>query len=616
MPTLPGLLLLLCICSVFCHAFAGYEYESFTLKQSTMSDNTTAPALDNTSLPVCPLNVAPRALAQQSDSEESIKKTRQSSRLPTEDLKLLMAVFKSSARNALTTITEQVQQALHATTTRAQQVDYGLFFQHTKDHILRTGGNVLKRHVRPIGYGIRRMVWPLVYGFDDKKDELLQWLQDVGTHPQLEWYIFTTRLTDHWTHLSHRLGIDVFVRHLRQRLSAYAPAPPFSHLDDLFKTMLETDHHSKFYRQQMAHYYQYLSPQDQERVRYSKREFTQWAKDSALKTHDFVIVTQQDWIHLMQSLYYDMELMLECLSLPPPTHVVASDQCLPHNRRQAWLLLSPPTSTVSTSADDDGAHHYTKTSPSSSKRQRYEWMYQLEQIHRELETTMNCICPPQDLHHQHSHDDQQTFAHKRIDGAPSSSPRRSHVPNNLESIEMLANLKKSMLRRFTRLDKELYRDFYAATPPTPHQPMHYIYDRLRENVSAMNKSTYDSYLTRLILSWTSMMATTLDTANSVADDLSWLLLHTKQQDAGSMALIWASAQRKMEKNNAQLINQWEVIFTDLDHDLQAAWTDMLALVDQSHRSSFERVQTFWSQNKARLATFFSSLFPTTGLENP
>jgi hypothetical protein len=381
--------------------------------------------------------------------------------------------------------------------------------------------------------------------------------------------------------------------------------------------MLETDHHSKFYRQQMAQYYQYLSPQDQERVRYSKREFTQWAKDSALKTHDFVIMTQQDWIHLMQSLYYDMETMLECLSLPPPTHVVASDQCLPHNRRQSWLLLSPPTSTVSTS--DEGSHHHTKPSPSSSKRQRYEWMYQLEQVHRELETTMNCICPPQDLHQQHHHD-QQTFAHKRIDGSPSSSSsshRHGQVINNLESIETLANLKKSMLRRFARLDKELYRNFYAATPPTPHQPMHYIYDRLRENVSAMNKSSYDSYLTRLILSWTSMMATTLDTANSVADDLSWLLLHKQHDATHSMALIWASAQRKMEKNNAQLINQWEAIFTDLDHDLQAPWMDMLDLVDQSHRSSFERVKTFWSQNKSRLATFFSSLFPTTtGLDNP
>ncbi|CAO3599654.1 unnamed protein product [Absidia cylindrospora] len=651
MPTLRLLFLLLFTCVVFGHVIKRPLYESFTPTHQHVNDNKT---IDGANLPVCPLDGS----SSQRHTHDNSQSTKPFSRLSDSKMPHLIASLKTLTLATLEQTTEHLYHTLNMAKKMVLDVEYAHYIKQLKDCIHRIGDGLMRAYVRPLIYGVRRTVWPLVYGLNDRKDDMIQLAEDIYVNPGLEWHIFTTRMTGYWMNLCRHLGVDSSIRHLRQqimkRLSSSSStaktaenAPPFSHLDDLFKTMLETDYHSKFYRQQMAQYYQWLSPQDQARVLYSKREFIQWAKDGASRTHEFVIQTQQDWIQLMQSLYHDMEIMLNCLSLPPPTTFVMTMDCSPKNRRQALLLLSPTANTKT-----DRAHTGTG---SSSKRQRYQWMFELEQIHRELKTTIDCICPRQlngddgpttntRSRHQQQHRQQRvliegTFPHTTDHGQQQHQSERTA---NLDSVDMLADLKKTMKRRYARLDKELHRQFFMATPPHSHQPMHYIYERLRENVSAMNKSTYDNYLTQLILSWTSMMANTLDMANSVADDMSWLLrkqqqqqqenssttstrgtttetpinsnpgndkdTHLYEQHAGSMELIWTSAQRKMERNNHQLINQWELIFTDMDQELQAAWLYMLDMVEETHQSSFERVKTFWYHNKARLSTFFSSLF--------
>ncbi|ORZ09179.1 hypothetical protein BCR42DRAFT_423897, partial [Absidia repens] len=653
MPTLRLLFILLFTCVVFGHIIKRPSYESFTPAHLHINDNKT---IDEANLPVCPLD----ASTSQRHAHDDIQSTTPLSRLADSKLPHLIASLKSSTLAVLEQTTEKLHHTLNMTKKMVLEVEYAHYIKQVTDYTHRIGDGLMRVYVRPLTYGIRRAVWPLVYGLNDRKDDMIQLVDDIYVNPGLEWHIFTTRMTGYWMNLCRHLGIDSSIRHLRQqilkRLSSSSTAktaenmPPFSHLDDLFKTMLETDYHSKFYRQQMAQYYQWLSPQDQARVLYSKREFIHWAKDGASKTHEFVIQTQQDWIQLMQSLYHDMEIMLNCLSLPPPTTFVMTMDCSPKNRRQALLLLSPTTTPTT---NTKGSHHiktdHGRTGTgSSSKRQRYQWMFELEQIHRELKTTIDCICPRQlnndDDPTANTHNRHQQQRHQQrvlIDGAftHTTDHEQQHQNNptaNLDSIDMLADLKKTMKRRYARLDKELHRLFFKATPPHDHQPMHYIYERLRENVSAMNKSTYDNYLTQLILSWTSMMANTLDMANSVADDMSWLLRKQQensttstrvttetpnsnshgndkdtriyQQHEGSMELIWTSAQRKMERNNHQLINQWELIFTDMDQELQAAWLDMLDMVEETHQSSFERVKNFWYYNKVRLSNFFSSLF--------
>ncbi|KAI8081500.1 uncharacterized protein BX664DRAFT_340541 [Halteromyces radiatus] len=650
------LLFLYLTSSVLC-CNVDYEYNFLTTTQPSTVDNKTI----DIHL-YCSIDDLPPPTSRQQPIYAHTTTAKARSRLHMPSSKFILEMIhrlQVSTKQKLATAAQQMHHLLNVVQQRLHQVEYDRFITGTVVRFYQSTGYMIRTHLQPTMYEIRHKLWPLMYGLNDRKEDMVQFLEDIYTHPALEWHIFSSKLTGQLRLFMRHLGMDSFLQHIHQqllrllsnslfstRINSSNSSPPFSNLDDLFKDMLETDYHGKFYKQQMARYYQQMSPQEQTQVLYSKRDFTQWVKDGASQTHNFVVQTQQDWIQLMQSLYHDMESMLDCLSLPPPDSLMTTIDCSPKIRRQALLLLSPPSSATSSilTTDSTGSSSTSSRqiqSTTSTTRQRYEWIFELEQIYQELEITIECICPSN--HHQHS---DQTFHPSSSPFSKSSTPhiikykqnhpqqqqqqrqqqqqqdeqqyQENHTTHRQLSIDMLANLKKTMMRRFARLDKELHRQFFAATPPRKHQPMHSIYNRLRENVSAMNKSTYDKYLNQLILSWTAMMANTLDMANSVADDLIWL--QRKKDDnrtnnvyAESIELIWTSAQRKMDKNNEQLINQWELIFIDLDHDLQLAWLEMLDMVDETHRSSLERVKSFWLHNKARLSHFFSSLFQPTHL---
>ncbi|KAI8071785.1 hypothetical protein BC940DRAFT_293723 [Gongronella butleri] len=539
-------------------------------------------------------------------------------------------------------------------------------------------------HVRPLTYRAQRAIYASLGHVGHVKDHWLQYVDDVITAPGLEWHLLSSNVSRRWMTLCHHMGIDAYVRHIYHRVMSLFvsdgigaighmgnpndASDAFATLDSIFQDMVTTDFHGVFYKKQMTHYYQSLSAHDQHLVQYSKRDFVDWANQGAARTHQFVVQTQQDWISLMHELYDKLEAMLDCLAatnaaangqqaLPTPS---ASFRCSANQRQQALLLLT--------------------THMHQQPRSRYEWMYELDQIYAEIEKTIDCVCPSAHKkkkipHHDAPHvvttttapdDAEPTTAAASITATSASmspstpSPTTATTNKELQkllaaqktdlmrarapvrgddayqptrqSVDLLMHLKKSMIQRFHRMEKHLHRQLYAAVPPRRQQPIHFIYERLWENVSALNKATYEKYLMQLILSWTNMMANTLDMVNTVADDLAWIAqkqqrhpLNTStnhvdhENDHGhdndrhhhdeAMALIWTSAQRKMEKNNRQLVNQWEMIFLDMDHELQAAWNNVLDMVDVSHRSSYERVRTFWRDNKSRLQHLFSSLFP-------
>ncbi|ORX62352.1 hypothetical protein DM01DRAFT_1331788 [Hesseltinella vesiculosa] len=596
----------------------------------------------------------------------------------------MINLAKSSAQTALDACMRTSTHCAHAIHhTLIVDWDVPGLVQSTWENTADACSALSQTYLRPLTYNLHRSLHAGLGSWLEKKDDLLQYLDDVRASPALELHLISSSLTRRWMILCHHIGIDAYLRHVYRQVTALFDADgigslgnlghskkpsssalatsttdAFSALDGIFQDMVTTDFHGVFYKQQMTRYYQSLSSHEQHLVSYSKRDFIDWATHGAARTHQFVVQTQHDWIELVHGLYDTLESMLDCLSSTSSNNdlpsSLASFRCSPTQRHQAMLLLATHTN--------------------QPPRSRYEWMYELDQLYTEVENSIDCICPrsasrkrilptasahspstpttmdldddflldlaspassdqagddldargdhPKPNHHGHFkrllHNHKTTSLIRR----PADLPYHPSRP----SVDQLLHLKNNMLKRFHRLEKLLHRQLFNAVPPRRQQPMHFLYERLWENVAALNKATYDNYLTQLILSWTNMMANTLDMVNTVADDLNWVaqqqaLFNDSQprpdDHEHTLALIWTSARRKMEKNNLQLINQWEMIFMDMDHELQTAWSDMLAMVDVSHRSSFERVQTFWRHNKARLQHIFSSLFTTpTSLSHP
>ncbi|CAO3614301.1 unnamed protein product [Cunninghamella echinulata] len=491
-----------------------------------------------------------------------------------------------------------------------------------------------------INLNVHTTIWSWMDNVDETKENIIQTLEDIYLSPALEWHLIWNKMNRKWMTFCRYLGVDSHVRHLYRKLikpQGSTATTAHSHLDDIFKDMLETEYHSQFYQQQMTNYFQSLPYEEQINVQYSKRDFIQWVKDGEFIWHEFVDQMQHEWIILMQSLYQDFEKIIHCLFSSPP-NTLNKISCSFKQGRGLSLYTSPTTTTKQQQKNKKDAYHL----------HLHFWQHELLTLSKELEKTAKCICShtydstiPSNNVQQHSNIKMKTTKTPIHQQTPILSKNQKipfqqqkeeeqqiskYLPNNhsflkkhpiQEVIDTLTRLQKEKSKQFTRIDKHLQRQLFELTPPRSHQPIHLFYERLRDNVSAKNKSTFHKYLTQLLYSWNFIMSNTLDITTTIIDDLKWLQEKqqlekstslNQEQFKESLELLWASSRRKLEKNNIQLVQQWETIFINMDHEIQEAWDDMLVMVDSSHRSSFEKVKQFWSENKSRLSKFFSNIF--------
>lgn len=548
-----------------------------------------------------------------------------------------------------------------------ERIKSNQFVSNNIDYIYINVIQPVSNTVQSINMKIKNRNWLVMDNMNETKEKILQTLEDIYLSPSLEWHLFLNKVNKKWMTFCRFLGIDSHVRHLHRELflKKQVITTSHSHLDDIFKDMVETDYHSQFYQQQMTNYFKSLNSEQQTQVHYSKRDFIQWVKDGESMWHDFVDQMQHEWILLMQILYQDFEKMVHCLFSTPPT-TMNKITCSFKNGKGLSLLNSAASTTT--------RKFYEEQRQKNNKKNQHHlhlhfWQHELLMLSKELEKTAKCIC-------SHTHDSPilsttttttSSFSnmgnsdHLNIKSTATSknaiyeqtSPNLSeedkiasqkviskYVPKQYlflkkhpiqEVIDALTKLQKEKNKQFTRIDKHLQRLLFEMTPPRSHQPIHLFYERLRDNASAMNKSTFNKYIAQLLYSWNSIISTTLDITTTMIDDLKWLqekqLLERKSSSINynqqqqedqfkeTLELIWTSSKRKLDKNNLQVIQHWESIFINMDLEIQEAWDNMLVMVDSSHRSTFQKVKQFWSDNKSRLSNFFTNIFYYSTMEH-
>ncbi|CAO3630149.1 unnamed protein product [Cunninghamella blakesleeana] len=517
---------------------------------------------------------------------------------------------------------------------------------------------------------VKSTSWEIMDTIDETKEKMAQAYEDFNRYPSLEWHLFLNKVNkilmnfvrylagEHyaqsfewksflknanmkWSSFCHSLGVgdrapylchDLFLRN-----QPFIENPYF-HFDYLFQDALEIDHHSRFYQQQMTGYFNSIGDLEHMILKYSKYKFNLWAKRGKSLWHDFADEMQRDWAMLIPILYKDFEKIGHCLLSPLPTTINKVDRYF--KNENGLTIIDPKAFNFSRQFYQEQRQRYNKKN--QNRLHLRLWQHELLTLSEELDKTIRLVCyPPRnpsgtikrrsknEVYQKLSLRNNKMKSQKAISKYVSKRKLNLNLKGPIqEIIDELTKLQKHQSKQFITIDKRLRRTLFNTLPPSPNQPMHLFYERLRDNASARTRSTFNKYMYQLLYSWNSIISTTLDITDNMIDDLKWIrekqLLEKKSSNTTmnfnqhqqkqhdhfktELELIWTKSKEKLYNNNLQVVQLWESIFINMDIEMQEAWEDMLVIVNESHQlTTLEIVKRYLAEKKIYLSNFFTKI---------
>ncbi|CAO3648198.1 unnamed protein product [Cunninghamella blakesleeana] len=461
----------------------------------------------------------------------------------------------------------------------------------------------LTNNIQPINMNIKIRKWQII-NLNKSKERFLQYLEDIYLSPSLEWHLLFKKVNKKWSSYCDYVGVHSnfchFYRVLILRKQQFVTKQS-SYIDGLFQDFPGTKAYDQFYQEQMSKYFKSLDFANKMHATHSKLNFIQWANDSKIMLHEFVDQMQEEWMESMKILYKDVEAMINDRFTSSSPTSIEHINCSFKNE----IVLKRWQSKSSTW--DQLYDKYKQENNKKSNQYYYldNWKHELLKLSKALDNAATCFYSPVPKSSRPS-SNLTTIASKEVS---------IHVEQNLklkmhpiqDVINSFTKLQQFYNKQFIRVDKHLHRLLFKTLPPNSQLPMHLIYERLRDGISAKSKQAFHKYNHQLLYSWNSIISSYLEITVNLINDLKLLqknqYLEKNSSSASTISknpiqhqeaevfkksinLIWENAIRKLDNNNIYIIQQWEFIFYSMDNEIQEYWNNMITMTECSHRTSF------------------------------